>query len=96
MSHASSETGKGSIDPSLLTILCCPETKQPLSLIGEEELATINQKIDEGILKNRGGCLVKERLDGALLRSDKKLFYPIREHIPIMLIEEGIQLNQSS
>ena len=95
MVNASSDTGKGSIDPSLLSILCCPETKQPVSLVGEKELATINHQIDEGLLKNRGGSLVKERLDGALLRSDKNLIYPIREHIPIMLIEEGIQLNQS-
>ncbi len=96
MANASSDTSKGNIDPSLLTILCCPETKQPVSLISEDQLATINHRIDEGLVKNKGGCLVKERLDGALLRSDKSLIYPIREHIPIMLIEEGIHLNQPS
>ncbi len=94
MAPASSDTSKDSIDPSLLAILCCPETKQPVSLIDEEQLGTINHKIDEGLLKNKGGCLVKERLDGALLRSDKNLIYPIREHIPIMLIEEGIPIDQ--
>lgn len=94
MAEITSETSKGSIDPSLLAILCCPETKQPVSLIDEEQLTTINQKIDRGLLKNKSGCQVKERLDGALLRSDKNLIYPIREHIPIMLIEEGIPLDQ--
>jgi len=33
---------------------------------------------------------VKDPLDGGLLRSDKQVAYPIREMIPIMLIEEGI------
>ena len=96
MAQASSDTGKGSIDPSLLAILCCPETKQPVCLIEEEQLTAINHRIDEGMLKNKSGCLVKERLDGALLRSDKALIYPIRENIPIMLIEEGIPLDQQA
>lgn len=96
MDHKPSDISKGNIDPSLLAILCCPETKQPVSLIDKEQLATINHKIGEGLIKNKGGCLVKERLDGALLRSDKSLLYPIREHIPIMLIEEGIFLDQPS
>lgn len=96
MAHASSDSSKGSIDPSLLAILCCPETKQPVSLLDEQQLGTINHKIEDGQVKNKGGCLVKERLDGALIRSDKNLIYPIREQIPIMLIEEGISLTQPS
>ena len=93
MVHASSESPKGSIDPNLLAILCCPETKQPVSLLDEARLLTMNRHIEEGTVKNKGGVPVKEPLDGALLRSDNNLIYPIRENIPIMLIEEGIPLN---
>jgi uncharacterized protein len=35
---------------------------------------------------------VAENLDGGLLRADKKILYPVREDIPVMLIEEGIPL----
>jgi uncharacterized protein len=42
------------------------------------------------MLKNKAGQSVKEPLDGGLLRADKKILYPIREDIPVMLIEEGI------
>jgi uncharacterized protein YbaR (Trm112 family) len=33
---------------------------------------------------------VSEKLDGGLLRADRKILYPVREDIPVMLIEEGI------
>jgi len=92
MTLAPSDAGKGSIDPSLLAILCCPETKQPVSLLDQDRLASINQHIKEGTVKNKAGILVKDRLDGGLVRSDNALIYPIRENIPIMLIEEGIPL----
>ena len=36
--------------------------------------------------------MVADKLDGGLLRADKKILYPIREDIPVMLIEEGIPL----
>lgn len=83
---------KVNIDKELLAILCCPETKQDVSLAGEPLIASLNARIQKGELKNKGGQPVKEPLDGGLLRADKKILYPIREDIPIMLIEEGIPL----
>jgi uncharacterized protein YbaR (Trm112 family) len=74
----------------LLDILCCPETKQDLTLIEGEKIETINKKIQTGTLKNRGGEPVKEKIDSGLLREDRKYLYPIREDIPIMLIDEAI------
>ena len=85
---------KGNIDPTLLAILCCPETKQPVSLLDDDTLTKINRHIGEGQVKNKGGHVVKELIDGGLLRADQSLMYPIREHIPIMLIEEGITMDQ--
>ena len=78
----------------LLDILCCPETKQDLTLIEGETIEKINQKILAGALKNRGGEFLKEKIDSGLLREDHKYIYPIREDIPIMLIDEAIPFEE--
>jgi uncharacterized protein YbaR (Trm112 family) len=78
------------VDKDLLDILCCPETKQDLSLLPGPAIARINQRIKEGAVKNRAGQTVREAIDGGLLRTDRKYLYPIREDIPIMLIDEAI------
>jgi uncharacterized protein YbaR (Trm112 family) len=81
---------KVNIDKELLAILCCPETKQDVALANEALISTLNERISKGELKNKSGQPVKEKLDGGLLRADRKILYPIREDIPVMLIEEGI------
>jgi uncharacterized protein YbaR (Trm112 family) len=78
----------------LLDILCCPETKQELTLIEGEIIAKINKKISDNALKNRGGDILKEPIDSGLLREDRKYLYPIREDIPIMLIDEAIPFEE--
>ena len=81
------------IDPELLKIMCCPETHQPIELAESALVAKLNDQIAAGALKNRIGQPVRERIDGGLVRSDKKFIYPIRQDIPIMLIDEAIPLN---
>ncbi|MGE0475054.1 MAG: Trm112 family protein [Nitrospirales bacterium] len=81
---------KGVIAADLLTILCCPETKQGLSLLEAKAVVRLNQRISQGEIKNKGGQIITEPLDGGLLREDKHIVYAIRDQIPIMLIEEGI------
>jgi uncharacterized protein YbaR (Trm112 family) len=83
------------VDKELLDILCCPETKQDVKLVESDVIAKINAKIKDGTLKNRGGEVVKEQIDAGLLREDKKYLYPIREDIPIMLIDEAIPFDQA-
>ena len=80
------------IDQQLLDILACPETKEPVSLADEVLIAKINAAIEAGTLQNRAGEAIKEKIDGGLVREDKKYLYPIRDDIPIMLIDEGIPL----
>ena len=80
------------IDQELLDILVCPETKEAVSLADPPLLERVNRAIQGGTLKNRGGEDVARAIEGGLVREDGKLLYPIREDIPIMLIEEAIFL----
>lgn len=83
---------QNTLDPQLLAILCCPETKQEVTLLDQTLLEKLNAKIKTGELHNMSGSVVKEQLGGGLLRADQTIVYPIRETIPIMLIDEGISV----
>jgi uncharacterized protein len=80
------------IDSKLLPLFRCPESHQPLHLADDGLLQSLNQQVAAGSLKNRAGQPVKEKLDGGLVREDKKVAYPIIKKLPILLIEEGILL----
>jgi uncharacterized protein YbaR (Trm112 family) len=80
------------IDPELLKILCCPETHQPLTPADADLIRTLNERIQGGQLRNRAGQPVKEKIDGGLVRRDGTFLYPIRQNIPVMLIDEAIPL----
>jgi uncharacterized protein YbaR (Trm112 family) len=80
------------IDRDLLQILACPESHQPLAEADAALLAKINERIASGQAKNRAGHDVRAKLEGGLVRQDGKLVYPIREGIPVLLIDEGIQI----
>lgn len=81
-----------SISPELLSVLACPENKQPVSLADGATLDKLNQQIASGSLRNRAGKTVTDKLEAGLLRTDAKRLYPVRDGIPIMLIDEAIDL----
>ena len=81
------------IDKELLEILACPETKEPVELADQELVDRVNARIEQGEVKNRGGKAVGEKIDGGLVRADRAFLYPIRDEIPIMLIDEAIPLD---
>jgi uncharacterized protein YbaR (Trm112 family) len=78
------------IDKELLAILACPETHQPLAEADAALIERVNAAIVAGDQKNVAGGAVAEAIDGGLLREDGAILYPIREGIPILLIEEGL------
>ena len=80
------------INQELIDILVCPETRQSLTLAVADEVADINQRIARGELTTRQGRVVTEPVGGALVRADRQVFYPIRDDIPIMLVDEAIAL----
>ena len=84
------------IDKELLDILACPENKTPVKLADQELIDQINQRIEEGSLKNRGDKTVERKIDGGLIREDGQYLYPIEDDIPIMLIDDAIPLGSLS
>ena len=80
------------MDADLLKILCCPETHQEVRLAEPMVLDKLNRQIAAGTLKNRAGQLVQEKIEGGLIRADGTVLYPIRRNIPVMLVDEGIPL----
>ena len=78
------------IDKELLSILACPDTHQPLAEADASLLAKVNERIAAGGVKNVGGEEVADALEAGLVREDGKIVYPIRDGIPVLLIDEGI------
>lgn len=78
------------IDKDLLQILACPETHQPLEEAGAALIQRINDKIRASAARNKAGVAVKDPLEAGLVRQDGQIVYPIRDGIPVLLIDEGI------
>ena len=81
-----------SVSPDLLEILICPETQQPVAPAAPDVLARVNAEISAGRLRNRGGELVEKPIAEALLREDGRVLYPVDDGIPVMLIEESVEV----
>jgi uncharacterized protein YbaR (Trm112 family) len=82
------------ISPDLLELLVCPENRTPLALAEAGLVARLNAAIGQRQLKNRAGQVLEMPLDGGLLRTDQQMLYPILDRIPVLLIDEGIPLDQ--
>jgi uncharacterized protein len=67
------------IDRELLSILCCPGTRQPLREATDTELNQVRGKVAFDI-------------DGALVREDANIAYVIRNGIPVLILDQGIPL----
>jgi uncharacterized protein YbaR (Trm112 family) len=80
------------VDQRLLEILVCPQTKQPVSVAGADLLERINQAVSAGTLKNRSGETVRDPIPEGLVREDGAVLYPVRDDIPVMLLDEAIPL----
>jgi uncharacterized protein YbaR (Trm112 family) len=95
--HASSATTwlsdeTTAFNPDLLQILCCPETHQKLKLATFPLLEKLNQQILGGRMQNRSGQSILDAIDGGLVRADGQYLYPLRQNIPILLVDEAVPL----
>jgi uncharacterized protein YbaR (Trm112 family) len=84
------------MQPEFLKLLVCPVTRSPLAALDTPTLDRVNQAIAKGSLRNQAGKLVERPIQAALLRSDGEMIYPIVDHIPLLLPEEGISMSQCS
>lgn len=80
------------IHPDFLSMLRCPENHSTLAEADAALVSRLNAAVTAGRLKNRTGQSVEKRLDGALVRADGEVAYPIIDEIPILLVDEGINL----
>ncbi|MEC7219024.1 MAG: Trm112 family protein [SAR324 cluster bacterium] len=80
------------LDPEFVKILVCPDNRTPVRVASEQEITNLNQKIEDGTLQNIGRRKVNDKLDGGLIRAAVDRLYPVRKNIPVMLVEEAIQL----
>lgn len=80
------------MDPQLLNILVCPETRMPVRAADDALVAQLNREAAAGRLHNRSGRKVEGPIEGGLIRQDGAVLFPILDGIPVMLIEEAIPL----
>lgn len=82
------------VSDDLLAILRCPENGSLLERADAATVDALNRAITSGTLKNRGGDRVERQLDGGLVRADRTLLYPVIDQIPVLLVDESIELGQ--
>lgn len=80
------------IDPSFLSMLVCPSSRQPLREATAAELRAVNDAVGRGTAKNRGGAAVPQPIQAGLVTKDGAALYPIQDGIPILLATEAIPL----
>jgi uncharacterized protein YbaR (Trm112 family) len=82
------------LNEELLALLVCPATHQDVTLAMAGEIACLNEAIREGKVRTAGGNPVDKPVEGALIRVDRAIAYPIRDGIPVMLVSEGLSVSQ--
>lgn len=78
----------------LLKCLVCPLDRSPLEQADAGLVLRLNQRIALGHVQNRSGRVLREKLDGGLIRADHQIVYPVRDGIPVILAEEAISMDQ--
>lgn len=81
------------IDAEFLSILRCPKTRKPLRTATAEELAEVRRLVALGKATTRGGERVEEAPEEGLVPEGERFVYPIRDDIPVLLVQEAILLD---
>ena len=82
------------IPESLLDILCCPVSHEPLRPLEKGRIGKLNDEIDQGRLLYVDGSTVDKPIAEALVSRDGKVVYVVDRGIPILLPDRGIGTTQ--
>jgi len=82
------------VKESLLDMLVCPDTREPLRQIDERLLTRLNEAVAAGHLRNVAGLQVETPLDDALIAEDGHKVFPIFDNITVLITDEAIELTE--
>lgn len=82
------------VDGKLLEILCCPVSKTPLIVLGQDKLEKLNVAIANGEALYIDGRKITTPLQQGLITADRKVIYAVQDDIPVLLEEKGIGTTQ--
>ena len=82
------------IPDSLLDILCCPVSHEPLRPLERARLKTLNAAIEAGGVLFVDGSTVEATLKEALITRDGKVIYAVDQGVPVLLPDSGIGTTQ--
>ncbi len=80
------------INAEFLEILVCPETKESLHEADTGTVSRLNELIEANNLFDSSGEKVSLKIDGGLVPRAGGRLYPIRDGIPILLVQNSIAL----
>jgi uncharacterized protein YbaR (Trm112 family) len=75
-------------------LLVCPQDHTPLRIAEAAILVGINRAIAAGEVQCAAGRTLEKPLDGGLIRADNRVLYPIIDEIPILLVDEAIDVER--
>lgn len=78
------------MDRSLLDLLVCPRTHQPLDLLDARGLARVNAAIAADGMPRADGTPQREPLRQGLVTRDGATVYRIDDGIPVLLADESL------
>lgn len=78
------------MEDSFLSLLRCPRTGGRLALAGPEALTELNDSARKGKLVSVSGQEVQEPLEAALISVCGHWLYPVREGVPMLLVDQAL------